>query len=98
MSTTTSIHVRGIEKSFKDVHVLRGVDFDVTAGSIFALLGSNGAGKTTLLRALSGVQPITRGEVRFLGERIERLAPHRRVQRGACVLLDQKHRDALGFQ
>ncbi|HEU4668525.1 MAG TPA: ABC transporter ATP-binding protein [Arthrobacter sp.] len=48
-----AIRVRGIEKSFKDLHVLRGVDFDVAAGSIFALLGSNGAGKTTLVRILS---------------------------------------------
>ena len=48
-----TIRVHGIEKSFKDLHVLRGVDFDVSAGSIFALLGSNGAGKTTLVRILS---------------------------------------------
>jgi ABC-2 type transport system ATP-binding protein len=48
-----AIRVTGIEKSFKDVEVLRGVDFDVKAGSIFALLGSNGAGKTTLVRILS---------------------------------------------
>jgi ABC-2 type transport system ATP-binding protein len=48
-----AIRVQGIVKSFKDLHVLRGVDFDVTAGSIFALLGSNGAGKTTLVRILS---------------------------------------------
>ncbi|MGX9899385.1 ABC transporter ATP-binding protein [Arthrobacter sp. SA17] len=48
-----AIRVQGIEKSFKDLHVLRGVDFDVRAGSIFALLGSNGAGKTTLVRILS---------------------------------------------
>jgi ABC-2 type transport system ATP-binding protein len=48
-----AIRVQGIEKSFKDLHVLRGVDFDVSAGSIFALLGSNGAGKTTLVRILS---------------------------------------------
>lgn len=48
-----AIRVRGIEKSFKDLHVLRGVDLDVAAGSIFALLGSNGAGKTTLVRILS---------------------------------------------
>jgi ABC-2 type transport system ATP-binding protein len=45
--------MQGIEKSFKDLHVLRGVDFDVRTGSIFALLGSNGAGKTTLVRILS---------------------------------------------
>jgi ABC-2 type transport system ATP-binding protein len=48
-----AIRVQGIEKSFKDVHVLRGVDLDVKSGSIFALLGSNGAGKTTLVRILS---------------------------------------------
>ena len=48
-----AIRVRGIEKSFKDVHVLRGVDFDVSAGSIFALLGSNGAGKTTVVKILA---------------------------------------------
>ncbi len=48
-----AVRVRGIKKSFKDVQVLRGVDFDVEAGSIFALLGSNGAGKTTLVRILS---------------------------------------------
>ncbi|MCG0284485.1 ABC transporter ATP-binding protein [Streptomyces sp. PSAA01] len=48
-----AIHVRNIEKSYKDLHVLRGVEFDVSPGSIFALLGSNGAGKTTLVRILS---------------------------------------------
>jgi len=48
-----AIRVRGIEKSFKDLHVLRVVDFDVAPGTIFALLGSNGAGKTTLVRILS---------------------------------------------
>jgi ABC-2 type transport system ATP-binding protein len=48
-----AISVQGIEKSFKDLHVLRGVDFTVERGSIFALLGSNGAGKTTLVKILS---------------------------------------------
>jgi len=48
-----AIRVQSIEKSYKDLHVLRGVDFEVAAGSIFALLGSNGAGKTTIVRMLS---------------------------------------------
>jgi ABC-2 type transport system ATP-binding protein len=50
---TPAIQVHGLEKSFKELHVLRGVDFGVSRGSIFALLGSNGAGKTTLVRILS---------------------------------------------
>ena len=45
--------MRGLEKSYKKLHVLRGVDFDVARGSIFALLGSNGAGKTTVVKILS---------------------------------------------
>ncbi len=52
-SAPPAIRVRGLEKSFKDLEVLRGVEFDVARGSIFALLGSNGAGKTTVVRILS---------------------------------------------
>ncbi|MEU8391156.1 ATP-binding cassette domain-containing protein [Micromonospora sp. NPDC048842] len=48
-----AIHVHGLEKSFKQLKVLRGVDIDVARGSIFALLGSNGAGKTTVVRILA---------------------------------------------
>jgi ABC-2 type transport system ATP-binding protein len=48
-----SIQVRGLQKSYKQLHVLKGVDFEVAKGSIFALLGSNGAGKTTIIKILS---------------------------------------------
>jgi ABC-2 type transport system ATP-binding protein len=51
--TAQAIAVQGLEKSYKDLHVLRGVDLEVARGSIFALLGSNGAGKTTLVKILS---------------------------------------------
>lgn len=47
------IRVHGLEKSYQELEVLRGVDFEVERGSIFALLGSNGAGKTTVVRILS---------------------------------------------
>jgi ABC-2 type transport system ATP-binding protein len=53
MSTDAAIRVLGLEKSYRDLQVLRGVDFDVSPGTIFALLGSNGAGKTTVVRILS---------------------------------------------
>lgn len=48
-----AIRLNGLTKSYKDVQVLRGVDFEVSRGSIFALLGSNGAGKTTIVRILA---------------------------------------------
>ncbi|MFF0817695.1 ABC transporter ATP-binding protein [Rhodococcus sp. NPDC003318] len=50
---TAAIRVRGVEKSYEQLHVLRGVDLEVERGSIFALLGSNGAGKTTLVKILA---------------------------------------------
>jgi len=48
-----AIHVKGLQKSYGKLEVLKGVDFSVASGSIFALLGSNGAGKTTVVRILS---------------------------------------------
>jgi ABC-2 type transport system ATP-binding protein len=51
--TVQALHVRGLEKSYTKLRVLRGVDFDVARGSILALLGSNGAGKTTVVNILS---------------------------------------------
>jgi len=51
--TNNSIQVKGLQKSYKKLHVLKGVDFEVESGSIFALLGSNGAGKTTIVKILT---------------------------------------------
>jgi ABC-2 type transport system ATP-binding protein len=48
-----AIEVKGLQKSYKKLHVLKGVDFEVEKGSIFALLGSNGAGKTTIVKILT---------------------------------------------
>jgi ABC-2 type transport system ATP-binding protein len=53
LSPEPAIRVQGLEKSYKKVEALRGVDFDVARASIFALLGSNGAGKTTVVNILS---------------------------------------------
>lgn len=56
-----AVRVAGVEKSFGDLRVLRGVDLEVRRGSIFALLGSNGAGKTTLVRILSTLTAMDAG-------------------------------------
>ena len=62
-----AIRVRGLEKSYKELRVLRGVDLDVERGCVFALLGSNGAGKTTLVRILSTLLKADAGTARVNG-------------------------------
>lgn len=71
MSTASTeapaIRVRGLEKSYRRLRVLRGVDFDVARGSVFALLGSNGAGKTTVVKILSTLLRADAGTVTVAG-------------------------------
>jgi len=61
------IQVQGLEKSYQELRVLRGVDFEVARGSIFALLGSNGAGKTTVVKILSTLLRADAGTARVNG-------------------------------
>ena len=63
----SAIRVQGLVKSYKELRVLRGVDFDVERGSIFALLGSNGAGKTTVVKILSTLLKADAGTVTVAG-------------------------------
>jgi ABC-2 type transport system ATP-binding protein len=63
----TVIQVNGLHKSFKDNHVLKGVDFEIQRGEIFALLGSNGAGKTTIVNILSTLMNPDAGNASICG-------------------------------
>ncbi|MHA1154309.1 MAG: ABC transporter ATP-binding protein [Alphaproteobacteria bacterium] len=64
------------------IQALADVDVEVDSGELVALVGANGAGKSTLMRAISGVQPVVGGSIRFDGLDITRLAPERRVRLG----------------
>jgi branched-chain amino acid transport system ATP-binding protein len=76
------LSVEGLTSSYGRIEALHGVSLAVHAGEIVTLIGANGAGKTTLLRAISGVQPIQAGAIRFEGRPIERLPSHARVALG----------------
>jgi ABC-2 type transport system ATP-binding protein len=67
-----AIHARDVRKRFGKVHALDGVDLQVPAGTIYALLGPNGSGKTTLIRSLVGLVKPDAGEVEVLGARMPR--------------------------
>ncbi len=76
------LSVEDVRSAYGRIEVLHGVTLHVDAGEIVTLIGANGAGKTTLMHAVSGVQPITGGTIRFEGCSIERLPAHARVAAG----------------
>ncbi len=88
------LHVNNIEVIYSDVIlVLRGVTLSVEPGQIVALLGANGAGKSTTLKAISGLLQtqqgeVTRGNITFDGERIDRRTPDDIVRRGIIQVLE----------
>ena len=76
------LELDAVEVGYGDVPVVDEASLEVREGETVALIGSNGAGKTTTLRAISGLLPLTRGAVRFAGERLDGLAPAEVVARG----------------
>jgi branched-chain amino acid transport system ATP-binding protein len=76
------LSVENVRSAYGRIEVLHGVTLHVDAGEIVTLIGANGAGKTTLMHAISGVQPITDGAIRFDGEPIEKQPAHARVAFG----------------
>ena len=63
----SAVRVRGLVRSYGNVHAVRGLDFDIWRGEVFALLGPNGAGKTTTVEILEGYRTRNAGEVLVLG-------------------------------
>lgn len=74
--------VEGLRSRYGRIEVLHGLDLQVASGEIVTVVGANGAGKTTLLRCLSGVQPVSGGQITFRGEIITRLPAFQRITRG----------------
>ena len=91
------LEVLNIEVVYNSVAlVLKGVSLTLREGGVVALLGANGAGKTTTLRAISNLLraergEVTKGEIKFLGERIEALSPNELVRRGAIQVMEGRH-------
>ena len=80
--SSAMLEVRGLEVNYGHIEAVRGIDLDLEAKEITALVGANGAGKSTTLLALSGLLPKARGKILFEGEDITNLAPHQLVARG----------------
>jgi D-xylose transport system ATP-binding protein len=69
------LSLRGVNKSFGAVNVLRGVDLDVHLGQVTALVGDNGAGKSTLIKSIAGIHPFDGGEMFWEGQQVHVTGP-----------------------
>jgi branched-chain amino acid transport system ATP-binding protein len=78
------LDIRGLTSHYGRIQALHGIDLQVGQGQLVALVGANGAGKTTLLRAISGVQPVSGGQIRFRDADILRMSADKRVRSGIC--------------
>ena len=70
------LSIEGLKVAYGHVEALRGIDLEARQGEITAIIGSNGAGKTSTLMAISGLAPISAGDIRFEGQSIARRRPH----------------------
>jgi rhamnose transport system ATP-binding protein len=89
MESAPLLELRGLTKSYGGVRALRGVDFDLRAGEVHALLGENGAGKSTLIKVVTGAHQPDGGTVAIAGETVTDLTPSSARLRGVACIYQQ---------
>jgi branched-chain amino acid transport system ATP-binding protein len=67
----TLLEVSGLKVAYGGIQAVKGVSFEVKEGELVSLIGANGAGKTTTLKAITGLQPVASGEIKFMGRSIK---------------------------
>jgi len=76
------LSIKGAVTSYGQIEVLHEVDITINAGEIVSLVGANGAGKSTLLMAISGLQPLDRGQMTYKGQELNKISSDKRVAQG----------------
>jgi branched-chain amino acid transport system ATP-binding protein len=87
---TVELSVRGLHAGYGPIEVLHGIDLELPAGSLTALLGHNGAGKTTLLSVLAGLMRPTAGTIRWADRDIVPMPPHVRARAGMLLIPERR--------
>ncbi|WP_454934425.1 ABC transporter ATP-binding protein [Actinomyces oris] len=77
-SASAGLSVRGLVVTYGDLRAVDGVDLEVAAGEVVALLGASGSGKSSLLRAVAGLEDVAAGEVAWAGRSMVRVPVHKR--------------------
>jgi branched-chain amino acid transport system ATP-binding protein len=68
--SATMLEVQGLKVAYGGIQAVKGISFEVREGELVSLIGANGAGKTTTLKAITGIQPVADGDIKFLGRPI----------------------------
>ncbi|MGE0237736.1 MAG: sugar ABC transporter ATP-binding protein [Parvibaculaceae bacterium] len=84
--TQDLVELRHVGKSFAGVRALDDVSLTIRTGEIHCLAGENGSGKSTLIKLMAGVYAPDQGEIRFAGERVDKITPQDSVRRGVQVI------------
>ena len=86
MSHPVILEMKGIVKNFGPVKALKGVDFDLRAGEVHALMGENGAGKSTLMKVLTGIHNANEGTIHYNGKQVEYSKPKEAMEDGIVIV------------
>jgi branched-chain amino acid transport system ATP-binding protein len=86
LEVSTLLSLKGITVRYGKAVAIENVSLDVAEGSVVSVVGANGAGKSTILRAISGLRPLSSGEVRFMGNRVDGLKTTDIVKLGIVLI------------
>ncbi|MBL8289604.1 MAG: ABC transporter ATP-binding protein [Rubrivivax sp.] len=86
MAANTLLEVSGLKVAYGGIQAVKGVSFEVREGELVSLIGANGAGKTTTLKAITGIQPVAAGDLRFMGRPIKGQGAWDLVRQGLAMV------------
>ncbi len=84
--TNPLLEVRDLQVAYGGIQAVKGISFEVREGELVSLIGANGAGKTTTLKAITGLQPVAAGDIKFLGRSVRGQGPWELVKQGLVMV------------